>query len=86
MGYTASAYCRNTKGIPGFLFHVESSKYDVLYVQDKIEVFINEYQLKEENYLSHISGMIARKSEPFKDDKEEMSYVMSRFRSYSEDT
>ena len=63
----------------GMTFTIESSQYDPLYLEDKINNFIQDYyktQLTVEKYNNFLSGLITQKSEPFKDIFEEMRHFM----------
>ena len=67
------------------LFTIESSKYTPNECQSKILQFITDLQSKLtiEMYQNFVDGLIIRKSEPFKDIYQEMSYIMSALKTYS---
>ena len=70
LGYYVSASQRNSRGIPGLLFIVESSKYQPEFIQQKIYAFIQNYfdnVLSEELYDKFLKGLINKKQEPFRD-------------------
>ena len=57
LGYYVSCSQRNTRGIPGLLFTVESSKFTLDVVEPKIYAFIQEFfetKLTEKFYSDHL--------------------------------
>jgi len=70
---------RQTRGIYGFLFIIESAKFNPVELQTKIEAFIvgayDKLKAQPEVINKFHMGLIARKKEGFKDIKEESSYL-----------
>jgi secreted Zn-dependent insulinase-like peptidase len=86
LGYYVSCSQRNTRGIPGLLFTIESSKYTLDVVEPKIFKFIEDYfyeKLTEKVYQDYLKGLINRKSEPFKDLTEDSRFLMGALKDYS---
>ena len=85
LGYYVSCSQRNTRGIPGLLFTIESSKYTLDVVEPKIFKFIEDYfynKLTEKVYKDYLKGLINRKSEPFKDLTEDSRFLMGALKDY----
>ena len=85
LGYFVSASSRNTRGLPGILFTIESSTHTPKDLQDRIETFIKDFYentLTEEIYDKYLAGLIIKKSLPFKDIYQESSHLIAGLKDY----
>lgn len=87
LGYYVSASRRQTRGVLGFLYVIESAEYDPLDLQERIFKFVNSIisKMKDNEYLfkEYLEGLIARKREGFKDMKEETSYYFGCMKEFN---
>lgn len=85
-GYYVAATRRQTRGVFGFLFTIESAKFDPLTLQEKIYAFIKHIREKlvadPEQFNKFYEGLLARKKEGFKDIKEEASYLFGQMKNF----
>lgn len=85
-GYYVAVSRRHTRGVDGFLFTIESAKYDPLELQSRIETFIQKAFEKlsqgPEVIMKFYEGLVARKKEGFKDIKEEAGYFFGQLKEF----
>jgi secreted Zn-dependent insulinase-like peptidase len=89
LGYYVSCSQRNTRGLPGLLFTIESSKYTLDVVEPKIYKFIKDFfeeKLNEKLYSDYLKGLINRKTEPFKEITEDSRFLMGALKDYYQDS
>ena len=85
LGYYVACSQRNTRGVPGLLFTIESSKYTPNHCEEKIMAFIETFykeKLTEASYSDFLKGLINRKSVPHKDIYEETRWLMGALKDY----
>jgi secreted Zn-dependent insulinase-like peptidase len=82
-----SASRRHTRGIYGFLFTIESAKYNPNELQERIMKFVSEAlaRVQEKQVEKFIEGLLTRKKEGFKDIKEECGYLFGQLRAFNTD-
>ena len=80
---------RQTRGVFGFLFTIESAKYSPIDLENKIMTFIANARkrlIEEPEAINKFhEGLLARKKEGFKDIKEEASYFFGQMKNFSLD-
>ena len=84
-GYYVAATRRQTRGVFGFLFTIESAKFTPRELEAKIREFVIKAEAKvgdAEVVRRFHEGLIARKKEGFKDIKEEASYLFGQLKNF----
>jgi len=86
LGYYVSCSMRNSRGVLGFMFLIQSAAHDPVYLEKRIHGFIDEFYtsgLTESAVNEFKTGLIARKKAGFRDLKEEYTSLYGSFRAFS---
>lgn len=79
-GYSVSCQQRDTRGVLGMTFTIQSAEHSPRKCEQRIYQFIRDFDLDDQTYNDYLKGLLSKKMSGFRDNKEEWQYLKDQFK------